>query len=148
MGTHYQGTTEEVSALNTYIKLMRAADSVSARATRHLTRAGVTPSQFGVLEALYHLGPLLPSQLAQKHLMSRGNITTVVDNLEKRGLVRRERDTTDRRIVRVSLTDEGRATVQEILPQHVSAIVAEMRCLTQQEQEEIGRLCRRLGKQE
>ncbi len=148
MGTHYSGTEEEVRALNAYIKLMRAANSVSARATRHLAKAGITPSQFGVLEALYHLGSLLPSQLAQKHLMSRGNITTVLDNLEKRGLVRRERDNRDRRVIFVHLTDEGRALLQEILPAHVAAIVAQMKSLTPGEQEEIGRLCRRLGKPE
>lgn len=148
MGTHYDGTEEEVRALNAYIKLMRAAESVSARATQHLAKAGTTPSQFGVLEALYHLGPLLPSQLARKHLMSRGNITTVVDNLEKRGLVRRERDSQDRRVIFVHLTDEGRALLQEILPAHVAAIVAQMNGLTPGEQEEIGRLCRRLGKPE
>ena len=148
MGTQYSGTEEEVRALNAYIKLLRAADSVSARATRHLKKAGITPSQFGVMEALYHLGPLLPSQLAQKHLMSRGNITTVVDNLEKCGLVRRERGTADRRVITVHLTDLGRATVQEILPHHVAAIVTEMNSLTCREQEEIGRLCRQLGKKE
>ena len=88
MATHYKGPPRQVSALDSYIKLMRASHSVTALIHRHLSEWKLTISQFGVLDALYHLGPLFQRDLAKKHLMSDANITMVVDNLEKRSLVR------------------------------------------------------------
>ena len=91
MGTHHQGPLHEIRALDAYIKLMRAAESISARIHRHLQEADLTVGQFAVLEALFHLGPLYQRDLCEKLLKSGGNITMVVDNLEKRGLVTRQR---------------------------------------------------------
>jgi len=148
MGTRYQGTPAEVRALDAFIKLVRAADSVSSRIHRHLDAAQLTASQFGVLEAVYHLGPLTQRDLAQKLLKSGGNMTLVIDNLEKRQLVKRDRQSDDRRCILVQLTEQGRTLIQEVFPRHVAAIAQEMRVLSAAEQEELGRLCRRLGKQE
>ncbi len=148
MPTHYQGDEKERRALDVYIKLFRAADSVASRTIGPMTAAGLTPSQFGVLETLYHLGPLLVSQLADKHLKSRNNFTIVVDNLEKQGLVRRERSSEDRRAVWVHLTEAGREKIEQIIPEHVQVVVQDMEVLTAQEQEQLGALLRRLGKQE
>jgi MarR family 2-MHQ and catechol resistance regulon transcriptional repressor len=72
----------------------------------------------------------------------------VVDNLEKRGLVERKREIEDRRFITVNLTEKGRRLINEIFPSHVSAIVKEMSILTDVEQEELRRLCRKLGKRE
>src|SRR5512137_147164 len=88
---------ETYRALNTFTKLMRAAESVTSRVHRVLAAPKLTISQFGVLEALYHKGPLCQKDIAAKILKSTGNITLVIDNLEKNGLVRRERDSEDRR---------------------------------------------------
>jgi MarR family 2-MHQ and catechol resistance regulon transcriptional repressor len=148
MGTHYKGTEEEIRALNTYIKLMRASDSVTARLNSLFTVEELTISQFGVLEALLHLGPMCQRELGQKILKSSGNITMVVDNLEKQGLVIRQREGEDRRFVTVYLTEEGSRLIGEIFPRHVEAIVEEMSILTSAEQEELGRLCRKLGRRD
>jgi MarR family 2-MHQ and catechol resistance regulon transcriptional repressor len=148
MGTHYQGTPEEIRAVNAYVKLQRAADSVIARATKHFAESGLTTSQYGVLDMLFHLGPLAQKQIAEKLVKSDGNVTTVVDNLNKRGLVERERGAGDRRVVTVSLTSEGRALIAQVIPIHVRIIVEEMSYLTADEQEILGYLCRRLGKRE
>ena len=146
MGTRYRGTKEEVRALDAYINLMRAAELVTTRIHRHLSAVNLTISQFGVLEALFHLGPLSQRDIAQKLLKSGGNITMVIDNLEKRQLVKRERSADDRRFVSVCLTDEGRQLISEIFPRHVPVVVEEMSILTESEQEELGRLGLRLGK--
>lgn len=146
--THYAGTEEERRALDVFIKLMRAADSIGNRTTEGLAKAGLTPGQFGVLETLYHLGPLSISEIARKHLMSRNNFTVIVGNLEKRRLVHRAPDERDRRAVRVDLTTEGRALVETALPHHVSAVVELMCILTPEEQEQLGDLLRNLGRQE
>lgn len=148
MPTRYRGTEQEVRALDAFVKLMRASESVSARLMRRLDAAGLTVSQFGALEALHHVGPMYQRELGTKLLKSTGNITMVVDNLEKRGLARRERDAEDRRYVTVHLTDAGRQLIEQIFPGHVDAIVQEMSVLNPEEQELLGRLCRRLGRQE
>lgn len=147
MGTHHRGPAHEVRALDAYIKLMRAADSVTTRLNRLLAVHELTISQFGTLEAVLHLGPLSQGEIAQKILKSSGNITMVVDNLEKRGLVRRERGAEDRRCVKVHLTEEGLRLIRTIFPRHIEAIVKEMSVLGGPEQEALGRLCRRLGRQ-
>jgi len=145
MGTHYKGTQGEIRALDAYIKLMRAAESVAASRGPMLAEEGITLTQFGVLEALHHLGPLPHCELGRKLLKSGGNITVVVDNLEKRGLVRRRRHEDDRRLITVHLTPGGRRLISGVLPLHVEAIVRDMGVLTASEQETLSRLCRRLG---
>jgi MarR family 2-MHQ and catechol resistance regulon transcriptional repressor len=146
MGSRYKGSKSEVRALNTLIKLMRATESLSARLNRFLSQAGLTVSQFGALEALYHLGPLCQSALGEKILKSSGNITMVVDNLEKRRLVNRERGIADRRFVTVRLTEKGEGLIRELFPKHVKTMFSELAALTAGEQEELGRLCKKLGK--
>ena len=146
MPTHHRGTDEERRALDAYIKLVRASESLAARLAPQLDAAGLTISQFGALEALYHLGPLCQRDLAAKLLKSGGNITLVVDNLEKRGLVRRQRERDDRRFITVHLTDAGQALIERVFPAHVAALVAEMGVLSGDEQVELGRLCKKLGR--
>ena len=146
MPTHFKGCKEDVTALNAYINLIRASDSLMARLTAQLESEGLTAGQFGILEALYHLGPMCQKTLGEKLLRSGGNITLIVDNLEKHGMVLRERQTDDRRKVLIRLTQAGKATIERVLPAHVEAIANEMRRLTPAEQEELRRLCRKLGK--
>jgi MarR family 2-MHQ and catechol resistance regulon transcriptional repressor len=145
MGTHYAGQPAEVRALNAYIKLMRCADSVQRQLERRLGRLGLTDNQFGVLEALLHLGPLAQHELGRALFTSRANITTVVDNLEKRSLVRRERDGADRRYVTVYLTPDGRELIQTIFPGQAQAITEAFSALSPAEQDALGRLCKKLG---
>jgi MarR family 2-MHQ and catechol resistance regulon transcriptional repressor len=132
-------------ALNTYTKLMRAAESVTSRVNRAMAAFDLTISQFGVLEALYHKGPLCQRDIAAKILKSTGNITLVIDNLEKRDLVRRERDSEDRRYLTVHLTGEGNALIARAFARVEAAIVAEMATLADHEQEVLGTLCKKLG---
>jgi len=145
MGTHYQGTATEKSALDVYIKLSRAAEAVTARINHHLKDVKLTISQFGVLEAIYHLGPMHQNQLAEKILKSTGNLTLVIDNLEKRGLVERERDPSDRRCVLIHLTDAGHQLIHNFFPRHVAAVVQTLGVLSLEEQAQLAALCKKLG---
>jgi MarR family 2-MHQ and catechol resistance regulon transcriptional repressor len=145
MGTHYEGTQVEKDALDVYIKLSRAAAAVEARVNCHLRDHGLTWSQFGVLEALFHLGPLHQQDVAAKILKSAGNLTLVVDNLVKQGLVERSRDKEDRRYVTICLTGAGRRLMQEIFPTHVDHVVEAVSVLTLAEQRQLAGLCRKLG---
>lgn len=146
MPTHYLGTTEETQALNSYIKLTRATDSINARLSNSTSMENLTISQFGTLEALYHLGSLCQNEIGSKILKSNSNMTTVIDNLEKRGLVLRERDRQDRRMVKIHLTQAGKELIESVLPQHVHSITEIFSVLTPQEQETLGALLRKLGK--
>jgi MarR family 2-MHQ and catechol resistance regulon transcriptional repressor len=148
MPTHYRGTDQEILALDTFIKFSRASDALQARLGQRGTLANLTFSQFAVLECLHHLGPLCPGDISTKLLKSGGNMTLVIDNLEKQGLVQRERNSKDRRMIIVSITPAGRDLISKILPDHVAAIVAEFGFLTPVEQKTLGDLCRKLGKQE
>ena len=88
---------------------------------------------------------LCQRDIAAKILKSTGNITLVIDNLEKRGLVRRERDAADRRYLTVYLTDAGTKLIAKTFTDVEAAIVAEMAVLEPQEQELLGALCKKLG---
>lgn len=144
MSTHPKVSAVQARALDAYVKLMRAAEFVTRRISPHLATDGLTWSQFEVLEALNQFGPLCQNTVAEKILKSPANITTVIDNLEKQELVRRERSVEDRRFVTVHLTEEGRRLIREACPRHIAAIVEEMKILSKSEQEELSRLCRKL----
>jgi MarR family 2-MHQ and catechol resistance regulon transcriptional repressor len=146
MPTHFRGSKREVRALNAFINLARASDSLMARMSLQFESEGLTTGQFGILEALLHLGPMCQKTIGEKLLRSGGNITLVVDNLEKHGWVRRERQKDDRRRILVHLTPDGRRVISEMVPRHVDAIVKEMRRLEPGEQESLRRICRKLGR--
>jgi MarR family 2-MHQ and catechol resistance regulon transcriptional repressor len=110
-----------------------------------LESVGLSPSQFGVLEALYHIGPLCLGELARKLLKTSGNLTMVVGNLEKRGLARRRRQAADRRYYLVSITEKGRRLIAQAFPQHLERIVDAMSALTDAEQDSLAALARKLG---
>jgi len=147
MGTNYAGTKGERRALDAFIKLIRAGQSVSGRVEAHFSELGLTVSQFGVLEALLHLGPLNQKNLAAKILKSTGNITMVIDNLEKRGLVKRTRDENDRRHYSIGLTPKGAALIRPFFPKHVARIIGEMSILSGAELDVLGALCKKVGLQ-
>ncbi len=99
-----------------------------------------------MLETLYHLGSLCQGELSAKLLKSTGNITLVLDNLEKRGLVKRVRQTEDRRKVKIVLTSAGEGLIRRVFPQMAEAITCDLAILTAEEQAQLGYLCRKLGK--
>lgn len=147
MGTKYRGTQRQLRALDAYIKLRRATSSASGGVySLLLVEERLTESQFGVLDALLHLGALSPGQLSAKLFKSSSNLTTVIANLERDGLVRRARDPRDGRAHVVSLTPRGRKLIQRLLPTHVERVARAMSALSPREQEELGRLCRKLGR--
>ncbi|NTU60640.1 MAG: MarR family transcriptional regulator [Deltaproteobacteria bacterium] len=139
------GADESGAAVDAFVKLLRAATSVSSRVHAHLAEEGLTDSQFGVLEAISHRGPLYQRELAHKILKTGGNITMVVDNLERRGLVRRERDAADRRLVSVAVTPQGAELMARVLPRQLEAIRRELAPLSVEEQAQLGALCRKIG---
>lgn len=146
MPTHYKGTQSERAALDVFIKLFRAADAVARRIVPIVEAHGLTASQFGALETLYHLGPMKGCELAAKHLKSRNNFSVIIDNLERAGLVTKERDAHDRRAILVALTPAGREKIEAAIPLHVAEVERIMSALSVEEQKTLQNLLRKLGK--
>ena len=136
---------QEVLALSVFTKLMRAAESVSIAVHQEIIAAGLTISQFGILEALYHLGSMTQKEIGKKILKSAGNITMVIDNLEKRNLVRRTRKRDDRRSYEVNLTAEGKALIASLFPPHSKRIRNRISVLSKEEQHVLASLLKKLG---
>jgi len=148
MGTKFKGDAAEERALGAFVKLARAANTVLNYANSDLEALGLSPSQFAVLEALYHVGPLNLGDLARRILKSSGNLTLVVDNLQKRGLVERRKQGEDKRFILATITPAGQKMIAGMFPGHARRITEIMSRLTPAEQTQLAALCRKLGKGE
>ncbi|WP_027091395.1 MarR family winged helix-turn-helix transcriptional regulator [Cohnella thermotolerans] len=139
-------TNDQERSLQLYIALSRASQWVNAHADRDIKRFGMNRTEFGVLELLYHKGSQPIQQIGSKVLMSSGNITYVVDKLERKRFVVRKTSTEDRRSVYAEITDEGRAFIEEVFPGHADVIEQAVGGLTAEEQLLAARLLKKLGK--
>lgn len=137
---------DEANSLELYIALSRASEWVNAHADREIRKHGLNRTEFGVLEMLYHLGPQPLQQIGQKVLMSSGNITYVVDKLEKKELVKRRTSSQDRRLIYAEVTEAGCQFINNIFPSHAAVIKQAMDGLTEQEKEQAILLLKKLGK--
>lgn len=136
-------TKEQKNGLGLYIKLMRATNLLTGNIHSHLRGDNLTVSQFGVLEALYHLGPLSQGELVKKILKSNANLTTVVDSLEKKNLVRRWKSESDGRRVNVELTAKGSSLISVVFPRHAEVVEKELGFLTNEEKSQLSKILRK-----
>lgn len=133
-------------ALKLWVVLARCYDSFEQALALQNRAYDLTPPQFGVLEALAHLGPMKMCDIASKLLMSRANVTGVVDRLEKKDLARRVMDTADRRTFSIHLTEEGRRLIIRSFPQHAQHIEALTGSLSGSQKRLLIALLKKLGK--
>ncbi len=145
MAKRYSGNGEELLQVDAYVKLMRCADTVQGILARNAEANGLTLSQLGVLEILLHLGAQNQKDLAGKILRSGANMTTIIDNLEKRNFVRRLRTEADRRNIRIELTPEGKTAIETIFPLHMNNIYRMLSALSEEELKTLANLSRKLG---
>jgi MarR family 2-MHQ and catechol resistance regulon transcriptional repressor len=127
------------------VALTRCFDAIAEGAKKNISQLGLIPSEFGVLEMLYHKGPVPLSEVGEKLLLTSGSITYVVDKLEKRGLVKRVACPEDRRIIYADLTEEGRELICETFPPHAEVIRDLVSGLSAEEQEIATVLLRKMG---
>ena len=139
-------TQSQGVALGVWIALARCYATFTKAVAAKVQDYELTVPQFGALEALYHLGPLSLGDLADKLLVTGGNVTFVMDRLEAQGLVARYRSETDRRVVLARLTNSGRDLVARVFPEHAEYIEQLCRHLSPAEQDELRRLLKQLGK--
>ena len=133
-------------SLKLWVVLSRAFDAVQTHAAADAARHGLTLTEFGVMEALYHKGPLLLGEVQRKILVTSGGVTYLVDRLVAKGLVERRRCEKDRRAWYAALTEEGEALIREIFPQHADAVARAVSGLDETEKEGAIRLLRTLGR--
>jgi len=132
-------------ALKLWVVLARAHAAVQARLQAQVAAHELTLTEFGILEVLFHRGPLLLGEVQRRILVSSGGITYLVDRLEKKGLVERQECPEDRRARYAVLTPAGEALIRRIFPEHAGEIERLMGVLSEEEQTLAVDLLRRLG---
>ncbi len=137
---------EQRLALKLWVALARCYNSCAQAEATEIKSYELTAPQFGVLEALAHLGPMKMCEIAQKYLTSGANITGVVDRLEEKGLVQRVMEAGDRRMFRIHLTEAGSRLMTEIFPPHAQTIEKMTGVLSAHEKTVLLKLLKKLGK--
>jgi MarR family 2-MHQ and catechol resistance regulon transcriptional repressor len=144
-GASMTSDRKQEPALKLWVVLARSYNAVSARLSENIARHELTPTEFAILEVLYHKGPLLLGEVQRKILVTSGGITYLVDRLVAKGLVKREECAEDRRARYAVLTPAGTALIRTIFPQHAAAIEQAMSGLTATEQRDAVQLLKKLG---
>lgn len=137
---------QDLSGMHLWLLLWKASRAVEAHSARSIARFDMGVSDFGVLEALLHKGPLTVKRLGEKVLLTSGSMTAAIDRLIKRGLVTRCDDDKDRRARIINLTAQGRETISQAFAQHRMAMEQAVGNFSQQERVELLPLLRRLGR--
>ncbi|NLP50180.1 MarR family transcriptional regulator [Bacillus sp. RO1] len=133
------------TSLKLFIVLSRAFRALNDKANQSIQSFNLNPTEFAVLELLYHKGEQPLQQIGGKILLASGSITYVVDKLENKGLLARKACPKDRRVTYAQITDEGKQLLNEIFPKHEQHIHTLVDGLTQQEKEQAIQLIKKLG---
>jgi len=134
------------NGIHVFLVLWKAARAVESFAEKSITDLEMCGSDFAVLEALLHKGPLPVNEIGKKILLTSGSITVAVDRLEKRELVERRAHGTDRRARIVHLTKEGRKLITRAYAQHAADMERlALASLTVTERATLIRLLKKIG---
>lgn len=138
---------DDLSELNLklLIALTRTSQNITRREQRTIKEGGLTVPQFSVLEILYHKGDLRVCEIIEKALSTGGNMTVVIENLVRDGLVSRSIDPNDRRVNLISITDKGRKLVSDIFPKHLENINEIFSVLEEDEKKNLISLLKKLS---
>ncbi len=137
-------TRLDASGIHLWLLLWKASKAVEAYARRSVNTTGLGLSDFGVLEALLHRGPLPISVLGKKVMLTSGSMTAAIDRLERSGLVERAASA-DRRTRVVHLTEEGSKLIRRVFAEHERDMERVFSCLDKQERNALANLLRKLG---
>lgn len=132
-------------ALKLFVVLTKASNAVMKRIHEHADLHDLTLTEFMIIEALYHKGPMLLGEVQKLILLSSGGVTYTVDRLVEKGLLERRECETDRRARYAALTSKGESLISRIFPAHAERIEEVMSVLPAREQDEAIALLRKLG---
>ncbi|PSL26466.1 MarR family 2-MHQ and catechol resistance regulon transcriptional repressor [Planomicrobium soli] len=137
---------EEVKqSLKLFIVLSRAHKAISEQTNHFFQESGVNPTEFAVLELLYHKGKQPLQKIGGKILLASGSITYVIDKLEKRGFIERVNCPTDRRVTYAEISDKGKEFMAEIFPEHEKKLHELTSALSAEEKDQAIELMKKLG---
>jgi len=131
--------------LKVFVSLSRATQVVQRRSINIFKEGGLTGAQFAVLEVLYHKGDLRISEIIEKVFSTSGNMTVVINNLEKEQLVEKYIDPEDKRATLIRITDDGKKKIEEIFPVHLRDLEEHFSSLTTEEKQLLRMLLKKLG---
>jgi len=140
-----QYNQEETINLKLVIGLYRSYSEVNKQTLQVLSENKLTIAQFGVLEALYHLGDLKINDIIEKTLSTSGNITVVIKNLEKDHLIERYKDEKDSRICMIRLSDAGEKLIRNVFPEHLRQLAHAFRNLEEEDKKQLMLLLKKLN---
>jgi len=132
--------------LKLVIALRRSMQPEERRLTALLSENGLTLAQFGVLESLYHVGPMNIKEIIEKSLSSSGNMTVVIRNLVKNDYITKDRDPEDGRAFIIQLTPKGHEVIDQIFPKHLNMLESVFSTLEKDEKKALLELLKKLNK--
>src|ERR1700730_9364244 len=138
--------TEDSSGVHLWLVLMKAFQALAGHAGGSIKRTELGDSDFRVLEALLHKGPLPVNTVGPKVWLTPGSISVALDRLVKKGLVSRKDHPDDRRVRKVELTPKGRALISRVFGEHAAAMEDVANVLSKSERLTLLRLLKKLGK--
>ena len=133
-------------SLKLFVVLLKAAKTLSDFSMNDMKKYGMSPSEFKIIELLYHKGAIPIQKIAGRILMSSGTMTFNIDKLEKKQLLRRVPCANDRRVIYAELTELGKQRFDEIFTQHATYLDSIMQSLNTDEKRQATDLLKRLGK--
>ena len=134
------------SGVHVFLVLWKAARAVEAYAENSIAQSEMCGSDFAILEALLHKGPLAVNEIGKKILLTSGSITTAIDRLEDKHLVERRAHGTDRRAKIVHLTKEGKKLITRVYTDHAADMEQlASASLTKKERDQLIQLCKQIG---
>lgn len=131
--------------LKVLVRLSRTTAEIHKRSSNIFGKGGLTTSQFAVLEALYHKGDLTINEIIESILSTSGNMTVVINNLEKDGMVERHINPNDKRSSLISITEKGKIKIEEIFPIHLKDLEANLQALSDEEKQILIDLLKKIG---
>ncbi|NMD72787.1 MarR family transcriptional regulator [Bacillus sp. DNRA2] len=132
-------------SLKLFIVLSRSYKAINEQVNKFIAANGLNPTEFAVLELLYHKGEQPLQQIGGKILLASGSITYVVDKLEQKGLLKRVACPNDRRVTYAQISEEGKRFIESIFPEHEQRINEIMSVLSNEEKNTAIELLKKLG---
>ncbi|QBP41634.1 MULTISPECIES: MarR family winged helix-turn-helix transcriptional regulator [Paenisporosarcina] len=136
---------ELTQSLKLFIVLSRAHKAIHESTNQFFQKNGLNPTEFAVLELLFHKGRQPLQKIGNKILLASGSITYVIDKLEKRGFINRVSCPSDRRITFAEITTEGEAFMATLFPEHEKQLHEIMSALNPDEKDQAIVLLKKLG---
>ncbi len=136
---------EEELSLKLFVVMSKAMRSIDLAVEKEIKKLGINPSEFGILEVLYHKGELPVQEIAEKILISSSRISYTLKQLEKKGFIERRACQKDGRITYIQLSASGSRLMDELFTKHRQDLTKLFSALNNQEKEDLINLLKKLG---